>query len=102
MRPTRENEAAILDWLKSHPGWERSAPDGLRKSYAFKDFSEALAFVVRVGLAAERFDHHPDLELGWGRAYVRWSTHDAKGITSLDFRLAELCDTIVEGHQAQR
>jgi 4a-hydroxytetrahydrobiopterin dehydratase len=53
--------------------------------------------VVRVGLAAEKKDHHPDVELGWGRARVLWTTHDAGGITSLDVELAALTDSFAKG-----
>ena len=55
----------------------------------FPDFSAALGFVVRVGLIAEKRDHHPDISFGWGKAHVLWSTHDAGGITQLDLDLAE-------------
>ena len=48
-----------------------------------------LGFVVRVGLLSEKRDHHPDVALGWGRARIRWTTHDAGGITQLDLDLAE-------------
>ena len=49
---------------------------------------------MRVGLVAEKRDHHPDIELGWGRARVVWTTHDQKGVTSLDTELAEASDAI--------
>jgi 4a-hydroxytetrahydrobiopterin dehydratase len=97
MRPDKLDDAAVDAWLGNHPGWKRSvtAKDGknaIVKEFGFKDFSAALGFVVRVGLAAERRDHHPDVELGWGRASVLWSTHDAGGITRLDLELAEATD----------
>ena len=71
------------------------APKPSVRTFAFADFASALAFVVRLGCHAEKRDHHPDVELGWGRASVRWSTHDAGGITSLDLELAELSDSLV-------
>jgi 4a-hydroxytetrahydrobiopterin dehydratase len=93
-RPTKLDDARITTWLASHAGWERAGTDanGIARAFKFDDFSAALGFVVRVGLAAEKRDHHPDVELGWGRARIFWSTHDAGGITELDLALAEACD----------
>jgi len=92
-RPTRLESEEIRAWLEGHPGWERVG-EALSKRYTFADFAGALAFAVRVGMAAERRDHHPDLEVGWGKARAVWTTHDAKGITALDLELAEKTDSL--------
>ncbi len=101
MRPQKLENAAIDAWLNAHGAWRRTTSSGgkdaVAREYKFPDFSAALAFVVRVGCAAEKRDHHPDVELGWGRVSVLWSTHDAGGITSLDLELAETSDGI-SGH----
>ena len=94
-RPVKLDDASVQKWLAAHPGWERTtagAAGAIARGFKFDDFNAALGFVVRVGLAAEKRDHHPDVELGWGRARVLWSTHDAGGITELDLSLAEACD----------
>jgi 4a-hydroxytetrahydrobiopterin dehydratase len=97
-RPSRLDAGAVEAFLSSHEGWARSgSPESITRAYSFADFSAALGFVVRVGLAAERRDHHPDIELGWGKARVRWSTHDAGGITALDLELAETTDLLARG-----
>ncbi|MBV9949158.1 MAG: 4a-hydroxytetrahydrobiopterin dehydratase [Myxococcales bacterium] len=96
-RPQKLDAGAVDAWLGAHPGWERweqAGGDGIAKRYTFHDFSTALAFVVRVGCYAEKADHHPDIELGWGRARVRWSTHDAAGVTALDLAAAEATDRL--------
>ncbi|MGH7272247.1 MAG: 4a-hydroxytetrahydrobiopterin dehydratase, partial [Polyangiaceae bacterium] len=72
-RPSALDQQTIDSWLSAHPGWERAGA-GIAKRFAFPDFSAALAFAVRVGCFAERRDHHPDIEIGWGRARVVWST----------------------------
>ena len=87
-RPTRLEDSRVGEWLQIHTSWKHEG-DALVRAFTFKDFSEALAFVVRVGLLAEKRDHHPDIELGWGKARVSWTTHDAKGVTELDLALAE-------------
>ena len=91
-RPPRLDDDAIARFLRAHAEWERTPSSAIARSYKFADFASALSFVVRVGLGAERRDHHPDIELGWGKARVVWTTHDAGGITALDLELAELCD----------
>lgn len=68
-------------------GW--SEVDGaLERTFTFADFSEALEFVNRVGELAEVENHHPDVELGWGRVTLRWRTHSADAITDRDRDLA--------------
>jgi 4a-hydroxytetrahydrobiopterin dehydratase len=96
-RPTKLDAREIETWLAAHPEWSAQGGVALTRAFKFPDFSAALAFVVRVGLAAEKRDHHPDVELGWGRARVLWTTHDAGGITSLDVELATLTDSFAKG-----
>jgi len=68
-------------------GW--SEVDGaLQREFTFANFAEALAFVNRVGELAEAENHHPDIELGWGRVVVRWRTHSADAITDRDRAMA--------------
>lgn len=62
--------------------------DALAKTFVFADFRAAYAFMTRVALAAEKINHHPDWRNVWNRVEVRLTTHDAGGITLLDFRLA--------------
>jgi len=87
-RPQKLDVSRVDAWLTSHPGWERSG-EALTRAFKLADFASALGFAVRVGCWAEKRDHHPDLEVGWGRLRVTWSTHDAGGITELDLELAE-------------
>ena len=70
-------------------GWTMSA-DGkaLEKSFRFKDFSEAFAFLTRVAMHAEKVDHHPEFTNVWNRVDFRLTTHDADGVTDRDRELA--------------
>jgi 4a-hydroxytetrahydrobiopterin dehydratase len=74
-------------------GWTLAA-DGaaISRRFTFSNFGEAFAFMTRSALAAEKLDHHPD----WSNAYkivdVTLSTHDAGGLTELDFTLARKMD----------
>jgi len=77
-------------------GWELTAVSpgitGLRKTYRFKDFREALDFVDRVGAIAEEQGHHPDIQLAWGRVTIDIWTHKIKGLTESDFIFAAKCE----------
>jgi 4a-hydroxytetrahydrobiopterin dehydratase len=90
------SDEAIEAFLGAHPGWSREAggPSALARTFSFQDYAAGIAFVVRLGFAAEANDHHPDLYVGWRRVRVVWSTHDAGGITALDADMAERTDTL--------
>jgi 4a-hydroxytetrahydrobiopterin dehydratase len=71
-------------------GWT-IADDGLsiRRTFTFRNFSEAFAFMTRSALAAEKLDHHPDWSNVYKTVEVTLNTHDAGGLTALDFELAK-------------
>src|SRR5215212_10144132 len=75
-------------------GWDVVSGHHLKKSFRFKDFSEALAFVNRVGLLAEEQGHHPDIYFGWGHADITIWTHKIDGLTESDFILAAKIDEL--------
>jgi 4a-hydroxytetrahydrobiopterin dehydratase len=87
------SDEAIGAFLGAHPGWER-AEGALARTFAFDSYAAGIAFVVRVGFAAEARDHHPDLAVGWRKVRVAWSTHDAGGVTALDTEMAELTEQL--------
>ena len=74
-------------------GWaETPGRDAICKSYRFKDFNEAFAFMTRAALAAEKADHHPEWFNVWNKVDVTLSTHDAGGVTDKDVALARFMD----------
>jgi 4a-hydroxytetrahydrobiopterin dehydratase len=79
-------------------GWVRSA-DGLalEREFRFADFSAAFGFMAAVALAAEKADHHPEWFNVYNRVSVRWTTHDAGGITRRDVALALRCQQLAQG-----
>ena len=81
------------------PGW-RVADGALRRSFKTDGWPTTLMFVNAMGLAAEGADHHPDLEVSWGRVKVALSTHSAKAITEKDYALARRIDEIAAWHAA--
>lgn len=66
----------------------------ISRRFEFKNFKSALAFINQVGAIAETEGHHPDIEFGWGYATITFTTHDAKGLTNSDFKLAALVDEL--------
>jgi 4a-hydroxytetrahydrobiopterin dehydratase len=70
------------------PGWERDSNQKLWREFSFDNFRDAFGFVARVALVAEAEGHHPDVELGWGRAAFQLTTHAASGLTKNDFVMA--------------
>ena len=76
-------------------GWKLSGDGkGLERSYSFKDFSEAFAFLTRVAMHAEKVDHHPEFTNVWNRVEFRLTTHDAGGVTERDVDLAKAIDRL--------
>jgi 4a-hydroxytetrahydrobiopterin dehydratase len=75
-------------------GWQLVADHHLEKTYAFKNFKEALAFVNRLGEFAEKERHHPDIYLSWGKVKLTIWTHKIDGLTESDFVLAAKSDEI--------
>jgi 4a-hydroxytetrahydrobiopterin dehydratase len=81
----------IEERLPGLTGW-RVEDGALVKTFTFTNFVSAVAFVDRLTFAAEAQNHHPDLEVAWGKVTARLRSHDAGGITARDFRLAAALD----------
>jgi len=65
------------------------------REWKFADFAQALAFVNRVGEAAEAANHHPDILLhGWNKVRLELSTHSEGGLTEADFEMAARVDRL--------
>jgi 4a-hydroxytetrahydrobiopterin dehydratase len=91
--PEKMTDQSIAETLGKLPGWEKTENGlAIRKSFKFKDFSEAWAFMSRAALLAERMDHHPEWFNVYSRVDVTLNTHDAGGVTELDIKLARAMD----------
>ncbi|WP_435119517.1 4a-hydroxytetrahydrobiopterin dehydratase [Halolamina sp. C58] len=71
--------------------WEREG-DEIVRTYEFDDYPSAVRFVNDVADIAEAEFHHPEIVLRYDEVEVRFTTHDAGGITEKDLRLADDCD----------
>ncbi len=84
--------AEIAPLLDKLDGWE--AKDGeIAKTHHFADYYQTMAFVNAVAWLSHRENHHPDLEVGYNRCRVRYSTHAIGGLSENDF----ICAAKVDG-----
>jgi 4a-hydroxytetrahydrobiopterin dehydratase len=73
------------------------ANNNLNRSFTFKDFTDAFAFMTRVAFVCEKMNHHPEWTNVWNKVEIRLSTHDAGNIvTDKDRKLAKAIDEIYE------
>jgi 4a-hydroxytetrahydrobiopterin dehydratase len=80
--------------MRNLKGWTFSN-NCLVKEFKFKDFREAMSFMVRVSYFCEEKNHHPEWTNVYNKVSIRLSTHDAGGVTDKDFELASLIDSII-------
>lgn len=66
--------------------------DAIARSYQFKDFKSAFAFMTQCAMHAEEMNHHPEWLNVWNRVEVTLSTHDSGGLTQRDIELARAMD----------
>jgi 4a-hydroxytetrahydrobiopterin dehydratase len=83
----------VASHLAGLPGWQIEGGE-LTRTFEFKDFIAALAFVNRVGEQAEQAVHHPDIDIRYNRVRLSLVTHDAGGLTAKDFDLAAVADRL--------
>lgn len=73
--------------------WQE-ADNSLNQRFEFADFAEALDFVNEVGELAEEYEHHPEIQFGWGYVEISLTTHSEGGVTQKDHDLAEAIDDL--------
>ncbi|MCL6263307.1 4a-hydroxytetrahydrobiopterin dehydratase [Craterilacuibacter sp. RT1T] len=87
----------LLIHLQDLPGWQLL--DGaLVHSWHFADYYRTMAFVNALAFIAHQENHHPDLSVHFNRVVVRFSTHDADGITLNDVICAAKCSALAGAH----
>ena len=84
--PQQVDEADLADWRLLH--------HALQARFRTGDFATGLELVNAIGAVAEEMNHHPDLDLRYGHLNIRLFSHDAKGVTGNDVRLARRITTL--------
>jgi 4a-hydroxytetrahydrobiopterin dehydratase len=91
-------EKLSFDWVKTKlaglSGWALNDAGEISKTYTLAGFPQALMFVTAAGVLAEAAQHHPDITIRWNKVTLALSTHDAGGLTDLDFDLARQIDNL--------
>jgi 4a-hydroxytetrahydrobiopterin dehydratase len=99
MSPSLLSDAEIAVAIEQLDGWvicRNGDQPGLSKSSQFSGFNAAFGFISRVALAAERANHHPEWQNVYHQVTIRWITHAQGGVTDLDVKLAQTCDSIAK------
>ena len=74
--------------------WQES-PTSMERTFVFRDFTEAFAFMTSVAAVAQEMDHHPDMTISWNKVTLRLTTHSAGStVTELDRALAARVDAL--------
>jgi len=87
----RLSDDEIADRLPD--GWTLDG-DEIARVYEFDDYLEGVVFASEVGELAEEEFHHPEIRIRYEEVEVRFTSHEAGGVTEQDIELAELCDDL--------
>jgi 4a-hydroxytetrahydrobiopterin dehydratase len=89
------SEQDIEKRLLRFPDWDYF-DDAIHAEFEFENFKDCFSAMSRIAFECEALNHHPN----WSNVYnvltISLSTHDAKGVTNKDFKLAEAIEHIVE------
>ena len=90
-------ELISIDNVNNHllelPEW-RLENESLIKEFKFEDYMASITFVNRLAEKAEEHNHHPDLEIGWCRVVVTFTSHDSGGVTDLDIIMVKITEEL--------
>ncbi len=76
-------------------GWEmENGRDAIVKTYRFRDFADAMGFMTRAAIWAEKWNHHPEWSNVYNRVTVTLTSHDIDGLSARDVKLARKLDTL--------
>lgn len=87
------SEKTIQGELEQLNDW-KFKNNSIQKEYKLKNFSDALAFIVQIGITAEKQNHHPEITNVYNKVSLRLTTHDRDGVTEKDIKLALAIDKI--------
>ncbi len=88
----------VSAWMQQlHPDWSLSGDrQSIVRRFRFKNYYETISFVNALAWVAHREDHHPDLEVGYNRCIVVFSTHSVGGLSENDFICAARTDRLTD------
>lgn len=92
---TKLADTEIANYLDALSGWRRVGNE-IEKTFAFKNYHETIAFVNATAFVSHREDHHPDMSVHYNKCVMRYSTHDAGGITLNDIICAAKMNALID------
>lgn len=93
--PLEADEAETM--IRQLTGWElQHKARAIQQTFRFKDFYQTMAFVNAVAWVAHQEDHHPDMEVGYNRCLINYSTHAIGGLSENDFICAAKIDALLK------
>jgi 4a-hydroxytetrahydrobiopterin dehydratase len=84
----------IKEELPSLAHWKLEGKELVRHA-EFADFAAAMAFVNKVAAAAEKANHHPDIDIRYNQVKLALTSHDAGGLTGRDVKMAREISTLL-------
>jgi 4a-hydroxytetrahydrobiopterin dehydratase len=81
-------EKEVRQRLSALPGWSY-LNNSIERQFEFQDFKTAMKFVNRVAEAAEKANHHPDIDIRYNKVKMSLTSHDSGGVTARDLQLAQ-------------
>ena len=94
--PPLGGEQALRLLAQLHADWMLSGDNtSISRSFGFSNYYQTLAFVNALAWIAHGEEHHPDLEVGYNRCLVRYSTHAVGGLSENDFICAARIDALL-------
>jgi 4a-hydroxytetrahydrobiopterin dehydratase len=91
----RLTDIEIEKRLERYPDWDYY-DDALHTEFEFDNFKDCMSAITRIAFECEALNHHPDWRNVYNVLYITITTHDADGVTDLDFQLVEAIENIVE------
>ena len=68
----------------------------ISRTFQWKNFLGSIRFVNQVAKAAEKANHHPDIDIRWNKVKLQLTTHDQGGLTAKDIEMAKRCDLLAQ------
>jgi 4a-hydroxytetrahydrobiopterin dehydratase len=95
MAATALSREKVDEAVRSLSGWQLIDAKAISKTYSFKNYYETMAFVNAVAWIAHQADHHPDLEVGYNKCKVTYSTHSVGGLSQNDVDAARQVEELL-------
>ena len=95
MKPYLLQNEELKELVAKIPGW-KIMTTYIEREFNFDNFLEAFAFMTKIALICEKYNHHPQWENVYSKVIIKLSTHDLEGITNLDQTIASEINEIFD------